>query len=168
MSPARQPGARATVRQLESFHRDGEALSRMAELLQSCTQRGEAYAIVRETGAHLFPDSSGSLFIYRESRDVLEHVTSWGSGRTRETTLTPDECWALRLGSPLYRENRKGPRPRLREGAPAPRDGSARARPPGAARHGRGRRARRARRLRLRIRPVPTFSEKNQLFAVLS
>jgi diguanylate cyclase (GGDEF)-like protein len=54
---------------------------------------------VRETGAHLFPDSSGSLFIYRESRDVLEHVTSWGSERTRETTLTPDECWALRLGS---------------------------------------------------------------------
>ena len=92
----------ATVRQLESFHRDGEALSRMAELLQSCTQRGEAYAIVRETGAHLFPDSSGSLFIYRESRDVLEHVTSWGSGRTRETTLTPDECWALRLGSPHF------------------------------------------------------------------
>jgi diguanylate cyclase (GGDEF)-like protein/PAS domain S-box-containing protein len=92
----------ATVRQLESFHRDGEALSHMAELLQSCTQRGEAYAIVHETGAQLFPDSSGSLFIYRESRDVLEHVTSWGNGRTRETTLTPDECWALRLGSPHF------------------------------------------------------------------
>jgi diguanylate cyclase (GGDEF)-like protein/PAS domain S-box-containing protein len=92
----------ATVRQLESFHRDGEALSRMAELLQSCTQRGEAYAIVRETGAHLFPKSSGSLFIYRESRDVLEHVTSWGSGRAHDTTLAPDECWALRLGSPHF------------------------------------------------------------------
>jgi len=92
----------ATVRQLESFPRDGQALSRMAELLQSCTQRGEAYAIVRETGAQLFADSSGSLFIYRESRDVLEHVTSWGSGRAPDTTLTPDECWALRLGSPHF------------------------------------------------------------------
>jgi diguanylate cyclase (GGDEF)-like protein/PAS domain S-box-containing protein len=92
----------ATVRQLESFHRDGESLSRMAELLQSCTQRGEAYAIVRETGSQLFPDSSGSLFIYRESRDVLEHVTSWGGGRAPETTLAPDECWALRLGSPHF------------------------------------------------------------------
>src|SRR5450631_2499672 len=70
----------ATVRQLESFHRDGETLSHMAELLQSCTQRSEAYEIVRDTGAQLFPASSGSLFIYRESRDVLEHVTSWGSG----------------------------------------------------------------------------------------
>jgi diguanylate cyclase (GGDEF)-like protein/PAS domain S-box-containing protein len=91
-----------TVRQLESFHRDGEALSRMAELLQSCTQRGEAYAVVRETGAQLFPDSSGSLFIYRESRDVLEHVTTWGNGPASDATLAPDECWALRLGSPHF------------------------------------------------------------------
>jgi diguanylate cyclase (GGDEF)-like protein/PAS domain S-box-containing protein len=92
----------ATVRQLESFHHDGESLSHMAELLQSCTQRGEAYAIVRETGAQLFPDSSGSLFIYRESRDALEHVTSWGSGRAPDVTVAPDECWALRLGRPHF------------------------------------------------------------------
>ncbi|HEY0802787.1 MAG TPA: diguanylate cyclase [Steroidobacteraceae bacterium] len=92
----------ATIRQLESFHHDGEVLSHMAELLQSCTQRDEAYAIVRETGARLFPDSPGSLFIYRESRDVLEHATSWGSGRAPDATLAPDECWALRLGSPHF------------------------------------------------------------------
>jgi diguanylate cyclase (GGDEF)-like protein/PAS domain S-box-containing protein len=92
----------ATVRRLESFHRAGEVLSRMAELLQSCTQRAEAYAIVRETGAQLFPDSWGSLFIYRESRDVLEHVSTWGGERTPGSTLAPDECWALRLGSPHF------------------------------------------------------------------
>jgi len=92
----------ATVRQLESFDRDGQALSRMAELLHSCTRRGEAYTIVRETGAQLFPSSPGSLFIYRESRDVLEHVTTWGSTRAQDATLVPDECWALRLGSPHF------------------------------------------------------------------
>jgi diguanylate cyclase (GGDEF)-like protein/PAS domain S-box-containing protein len=92
----------ATIRQLESIHRDGADLSHMAELLQACTQRGEAYAIVRETGAQLLPDSSGSLFIYRESRDALEHVTSWGSGQRPEKTLVPDECWALRLGNPHF------------------------------------------------------------------
>ncbi|MFI4869618.1 MAG: diguanylate cyclase [Steroidobacterales bacterium] len=92
----------ATVRQLEAFHRDGEALSHMAELLQACTQRVEAYEIVRETAALLFPASSGSLFIFRESRDVLEHVTTWGSGRLSEPMLAPDECWALRLGRPHF------------------------------------------------------------------
>jgi diguanylate cyclase (GGDEF)-like protein/PAS domain S-box-containing protein len=92
----------ATIRQLESIHRDGADLSHMAELLQACTQRGEAYAIVRETAAQLFPDSCGSLFIHRESRDVLEHVTSWGSGPAAEKALVPDECWALRLGNPHF------------------------------------------------------------------
>jgi len=92
----------ATVRQLESFHRDREVLSSMAELLQSCAQRGEAYAVVREAGAQLFPDSSGSLFIYRASRDVLEHAASWGGGQAPDATLVPDDCWALRLGSPHF------------------------------------------------------------------
>jgi diguanylate cyclase (GGDEF)-like protein/PAS domain S-box-containing protein len=89
----------ATVRQLESFHRDGAVLSHMAELLQACVERGEGYAIVRDTGAQLFPDSSGSLFIDRESRDVLKHVTSWGSALASPKTLAPDERWALRLGN---------------------------------------------------------------------
>jgi diguanylate cyclase (GGDEF)-like protein/PAS domain S-box-containing protein len=92
----------ATVRQLESFHRDGETLSRMTELLQSCTQRAEAYSIVRETSAQLFPRSSGSLFIFRESRDVLEHAASWGHGQAPEAGLAPDDCWALRLGNPHF------------------------------------------------------------------
>jgi diguanylate cyclase (GGDEF)-like protein/PAS domain S-box-containing protein len=92
----------ATIRQLEAFHRNGEVLSRMAELLQSCSQRDEAYAIVRETAAQLFPDSSGSLFIFRDSRDALEHVTTWGSSAEPDATLQPDECWALRLGSPHF------------------------------------------------------------------
>ncbi len=91
-----------TIKQLESIQRDGEDLSQMAELLQACTQRGEAYAIVRETGAQLFPSSYGSLFILRESRDTLEHVTSWGSGPAPQKTLVPDECWALRLGNPHF------------------------------------------------------------------
>jgi diguanylate cyclase (GGDEF)-like protein len=90
----------ATVRQLESFHRDNETLSHMAELLQSCSLRNEAYEIVRDTGAQLFPASSGSLFIYRESRDLLEHVCAWG--QRSESTLAPDECWALRLGRPHF------------------------------------------------------------------
>lgn len=89
-----------TVKQLESFHRDSDALSHMAELLQACSLRSEAYAIVRETASQLFPESCGSLFIYRESRDLLEHVTTWGMGPAAHATLAPEECWALRLGCP--------------------------------------------------------------------
>ena len=91
-----------TVRQLELIHRDGEVLSHMAELLQSCTQRDEAYGIVRETVARLFPGVSGALYIYRESRDVVEHVATWGAGKPPELVLTPDDCWGLRLGRPHF------------------------------------------------------------------
>jgi diguanylate cyclase (GGDEF)-like protein/PAS domain S-box-containing protein len=91
-----------TVRQLESFHRDGEALSHMAELLQSCTQRDEAYMIVRETVDRLFPGVAGMLYIFRESRDVLEHVATWGSEQSAEPILGPEDCWALRLGRPHF------------------------------------------------------------------
>lgn len=92
----------ATVSELEAFHQDGEALSRMAELLQSCTQRDEAYAIVRETARKMFPDIPGTLYIYRESRDVLEHAAAWGDEHPPEPVLGPDDCWALRLGRPHF------------------------------------------------------------------
>jgi len=90
----------AMVRQLEAFHRSGEALSKMTELLQSCTARDEAYAAVRETAMELFPDVPGTLYLYRESRDALEQVAAWGGKPPADALLVPDECWALRLGRP--------------------------------------------------------------------
>jgi len=90
----------ATVGQLESYRRDDQALVRMAEFLQSCTQRDEAYAVVREVAGQLFPGVVGMLYIHRESRDALEHVATWGRAQTRDPGFTPDECWALRLGRP--------------------------------------------------------------------
>jgi diguanylate cyclase (GGDEF)-like protein/PAS domain S-box-containing protein len=95
------------VRQLEAFHRDGEALSRMAELLQSCTRRKEAYAVVQETASQLFQGVPGALYIFRESRDVLEHTGSWGFAASPEPVISPEDCWALRLGRPHF-VTRKG------------------------------------------------------------
>ena len=33
---------------------------------------------------------------------MLKHVTSWGNRRAPDATLAPEECWALRLGSPHF------------------------------------------------------------------
>jgi diguanylate cyclase (GGDEF)-like protein len=90
----------ATIRQLERFNRDEEALSSMTELLQCCADRAEAYAIIAETVTKLFPDTAGHLYIYRESRDLLEKAASWGATQAAESSLAPHECWALRLGKP--------------------------------------------------------------------
>ncbi len=92
----------ATVRQLETFQRDAETLSRMAELLQACAARGEAYAVISETVGELFPGVRGTFYIYRESRDVLEHAASWCGEQVPEAVLPPEDCWALRLGRPHF------------------------------------------------------------------
>jgi diguanylate cyclase (GGDEF)-like protein/PAS domain S-box-containing protein len=97
----------SNVRQLEAFHRDGEALSRMAELLQSCNHHTEAYAVVHETAAQLFANIPGALYIFRDSRDVLEHAGAWGFEAPPDPTIAPDDCWSLRLGRPHY-VSRKG------------------------------------------------------------
>src|SRR5205809_4416386 len=58
--------------------------------------------MVRKTFDRLFPGVAGMLYIYRESRDVLEHVATWGGEETPEPILGPDDCWALRLGRPHF------------------------------------------------------------------
>jgi diguanylate cyclase (GGDEF)-like protein/PAS domain S-box-containing protein len=90
----------ATVRQLEAFHHNGEALSRMAELLQACSERTEAYAVIRETAAELFPDVPGALYIFGDARDLLERASTWCGAQANDAALAPGDCWALRLGRP--------------------------------------------------------------------
>lgn len=46
----------------------------------------------------LLPDTSGAVYLYRNSRDVLELKASWGIATDAPPTVAPDECWALRLG----------------------------------------------------------------------
>lgn len=46
----------------------------------------------------LLPDTAGAVYLYRNSRDVLELKASWGSVEDVPPTVLPAECWGLRLG----------------------------------------------------------------------
>lgn len=46
----------------------------------------------------LLPDTSGAVYLYRNSRDVLELKASWGTVEDAPPTVVPSECWSLRLG----------------------------------------------------------------------
>ncbi len=46
----------------------------------------------------LLPETAGAVYLYRNSRDVLELKASWGSTGEAPATVAPDECWGLRLG----------------------------------------------------------------------
>jgi len=46
----------------------------------------------------LLPDTAGAVYLYRNSRDVLELKACWGLSEEAPPTVVPGECWGLRLG----------------------------------------------------------------------
>ncbi|HUX22362.1 MAG TPA: sensor domain-containing diguanylate cyclase, partial [Spirochaetia bacterium] len=78
--------------------REIELLSEMGDLLQTCKDLVEAYDVVSRFGAELFPDESGVLFMFNDSRRFLESVGKWGKQAHGEPFFAADECWGLRRG----------------------------------------------------------------------
>ena len=74
-----------------------QMLSQLGEWLQSCKSLDELYLIVSAHMAQLLPGSSGELYIYSNSRDVLDGACSWNDAKPLEQ-IRPDDCWSLRRG----------------------------------------------------------------------
>jgi diguanylate cyclase (GGDEF)-like protein len=81
----------------QKLGRENRLLSQLNEWLQSCKSLEELYKMVGDVLNRLLPDCAGALYIYANSRDVLENVYAWnGSGSL--PTIHPDDCWGLRRG----------------------------------------------------------------------
>ncbi len=76
---------------------EARLLSQLDEWLQSCKSLGELYKIVRAFMERLLPGSKGELYIYSNSRDVLDGTCNWNT-RDLHNAISPDSCWALRRG----------------------------------------------------------------------
>ncbi len=74
-----------------------QALAELGDWLQCCKSIEELYEVVRQAMAGNFPGSSGQLFIYSNSRDVLDGVVTWG-GEALIKNMQPHDCWGLRRG----------------------------------------------------------------------
>ena len=77
--------------------REVSLLAQMDEWLQSCQSLDELYEIVTVFMQRILPGTRGQLFIYANSRDVLEQACAWQFDQ-RQDNFTPDSCWALRRG----------------------------------------------------------------------
>ncbi len=86
-----------TVRELEHHNQEVSLLSDMGDMLHSCSNLDEAYAVVADFACRLFPDQSGGLYIFRHSHNLAEMVASWGPAQL-QADFPPDACWALRRG----------------------------------------------------------------------
>jgi diguanylate cyclase (GGDEF)-like protein len=72
--------------------------SKMNDFLQTSTTEAEAYSIISETVAQVFPEDSGAVFVLSASRDILEVAAVWGPLPPAKLTFLPNECWAHRRG----------------------------------------------------------------------
>jgi diguanylate cyclase (GGDEF)-like protein len=78
-----------------------EQLSLSAEMLQSVDSietPDELDEIISVFLKKLFPSTTGAIYLYKNSRDVLERSAHWGIIDNDKEILQPSECWALRLG----------------------------------------------------------------------
>ena len=73
-------------------------LSELGEWLQSCKTVQELFVVVERLMPQMFPSSQGELYIYSNSRDVLDGACQWSDGDRLHKHIQPDDCWALRRG----------------------------------------------------------------------
>ena len=90
--------------ELQTLVDDITALTHLGNMLQACSDRDEAFAVMQASVGALFPGLSGVMYIHRASRNIAEVKVTWG-GLDSTEPLTPDQCWGLRRGQQHLVEN---------------------------------------------------------------
>lgn len=79
-----------------------ELLYRSAELmhaLELAESVDESASIIASYLPGLLPELTGSLYLYNNSRDLLERKAAWGDFKDEPDMIDAIDCWALRRGS---------------------------------------------------------------------
>ncbi len=77
--------------------REVRLLGELNEWLQSSKSLDELFSMVARFMDHILTASSGSLYVYSNSRDVLDGAVSWAGG-CHQAHIHPEDCWGLRRG----------------------------------------------------------------------
>lgn len=80
---------------------EAKLLAEFNEWLQSTDSLVELFPVVSSFLSQLLPNSSGAVYVYANSRDVLDGVCNWNDGKML-TNFEPPDCWALRRGRSYY------------------------------------------------------------------
>lgn len=75
-----------------------QLLALTSEWLYSAKSFDEVLMVVQRAMHTLIPEAEGALYIYNDSRSMLDLATSWGSLPDFPRHILPDDCWALRRG----------------------------------------------------------------------
>ena len=76
-----------------------EVSAAMLQALGAVQTLPETSTIIASFCAKLFPSLGCILYLYRNSRDLLEPHATWGKVAVVPESFEPNECWALKRGS---------------------------------------------------------------------
>jgi diguanylate cyclase (GGDEF)-like protein len=74
-------------------------VGQMVRALESPMTLKECFDTLSIYCARLLPETSGLLYLFRNSRDLLELESRWGRPAAALETIGPNDCWGLRRGS---------------------------------------------------------------------
>ncbi|WP_298846896.1 diguanylate cyclase [uncultured Ruegeria sp.] len=77
--------------------REVRLLGELNEWLQSSRSLDELFDMVARFMTHILPEAEGSVYVYSNSRDVLDGCASWNGG-AHKAHIHPEGCWGLRRG----------------------------------------------------------------------
>ena len=93
--------ARETERLRQAERR---VLAKTSEWLYAARSLEDLYNVVETCAPKLMPMSNGALYIYSNSRDILDLAVSWGE-TPAPNYIEPDDCWSLRRGRSYHYGN---------------------------------------------------------------
>lgn len=89
----------------QALNREIKLLSELNEWLQSSSSLDELFNMVSQFLTMLLPGCGGAIYVYSNSRDVLDGACAW-NGAKLEAHIRPDACWGLRRGRTyIYGDN---------------------------------------------------------------
>jgi diguanylate cyclase (GGDEF)-like protein/PAS domain S-box-containing protein len=94
-----------TVSELEQRSAEISLLSELYDAYQACRDEKDILAITGRYGSKLFPESTGILYLFKPSGNILDAAAGWGKAVTDGDFLFPDDCWALRRGKVHLSDN---------------------------------------------------------------
>ena len=92
-----QQTMRDTLEKEKSRQREATMLAELGDWLQTCKSLDELFIVMKEYMRNMMPDSRGELYVYSNSRDVLDGAVKWGDADIHDH-IKADACWALRRG----------------------------------------------------------------------
>jgi diguanylate cyclase (GGDEF)-like protein len=76
-------------------------LSEMGRRLLGCSSPSDTHEVIAEFGRRVFPEDSGRVFLVAGAGGVMISAASWGDLPRRPERVRPNDCLALRSGTPL-------------------------------------------------------------------